>query len=226
MPGPESAAPTPPPATVISPLTETLPAPPLGAGRAPRRAVRRARLAGDEGIWFFIAGDLCLFSVIFALFMTGRIHTPALFEHSRLSLHLGLGVFNTLVLITSSYFMARAVVANRHGARADVVRNLGLALGIGSIFAIVKAFEYGALFSSGISPVTNNFFMYYFVLTGLHLMHYLGGIAAITVTIVRARKVTPLDDDTRWIESVAVYWHMVDLIWIFLFPMMYLLRVG
>ena len=103
---------------------------------------------------------------------------------------------------------------------------LRYALGIGSIFLVVKAFEYGSLFTSGISPVTNDFFMYYFVLTGLHLLHYLGGMVALVVTLVRARKHGLNAGYTRWIESVGVYWHMVDLIWIFLFPMLYLLRAA
>jgi nitric oxide reductase NorE protein len=203
-----------------------LPASSNGAGKAHILGKRNARLAGDEGIWFFIAGDLCLFTVIFSLYMTGRIHAPAVFGRSRELLHLDLGVLNTLVLITSSYFMARAVVATRHQSRAQVVRNLSLALGIGSIFAVVKVFEYGSLFSSGISPVTNDFFMYYFVLTGLHLLHYFGGMVALLVTLVRTRKHGLNAGYTRWIESVGVYWHMVDIIWIFLFPMLYMLRVA
>jgi nitric oxide reductase NorE protein len=185
---------------------------------------RPARLVGDEGIWFFIAGDLCLFTVCFLLFMTGRVDAPAEFERSRETLHLGLGLVNTLVLLTSSYFMARAVAAARRRLRAHVRRNLSLALGIGSIFAVVKVFEYGSKFKVGVSPVSSDFFMYYFVLTGLHLLHYLGGMVALVVTLARARR-NELDAGyTRWIESVGVYWHMVDLIWIFLFPMLYLLR--
>jgi nitric oxide reductase NorE protein len=185
---------------------------------------RQARLVGDEGIWFFIAGDLCLFTVCFLLFMTGRVGAPAEFERSRETLHLGLGLVNTLVLLTSSYFMARAVVATRRRLRAHVRRNLRLALGIGAIFAVVKVFEYGSKFKVGISPVTSDFFMYYFVLTGLHLLHYLGGMMALVVTLARARRNELNAGYTRWIESVGVYWHMVDLIWIFLFPMLYLLR--
>jgi nitric oxide reductase NorE protein len=219
MPTPEATAPRAQPA-----FATALPASSNGAGKAQMLGRRSARLAGDEGIWFFIAGDLCLFSVIFLLFMTGRMHAPAIFGRSREALHLDLGVLNTLVLITSSYFMARAVVASRHQIRAQVVRSLSLALGIGSIFLVVKVFEYGSLFTSGISPVTNDFFMYYFVLTGLHLLHYLGGMVALVVTLVRARKHGLNAGYTRWIESVGVYWHMVDLIWIFLFPMLYLLR--
>jgi nitric oxide reductase NorE protein len=156
--------------------------------------------------------------------MTGRVGAPAEFERSRETLHLGLGLVNTLVLLTSSYFMARAVVATRRRLRAHVRRNLRLALGIGSIFAVVKVFEYGSKFKVGISPVTNDFFMYYFALTGLHLLHYLGGMVALAVTLARARRNELNAGYTRWIESVGVYWHMVDLIWIFLFPMLYLLR--
>jgi nitric oxide reductase NorE protein len=216
---PEAAAPAGHPAVLAA-----LPASPNGAGKARVPSGRRARLVGDEGIWFFIAGDLCLFTVCFLLFMTGRMDKPALFERSRETLHVGLGLVNTLVLVTSSYFMARAVAAGRRQLRSHVVRNLSLALGIGSIFAVVKVFEYGSKFKAGVSPVTNDFFMYYFALTGLHFLHYFGGMVALLVTLVRARKVELNAGYTRWIESVGVYWHMVDLIWIFLFPMLYLLR--
>jgi len=219
MPKPESAPPPGPPAPAAA-----LPAPPTGAGKAHTLGGRDTRLVGDEGIWFFIAGDLCLFTVCFLLFMTGRMDAPAEFENSRQTLHPDLGLVNTLVLLTSSYFMARAVVASRHQFRAQAGRNLSLALGIGAIFAVVKVFEYGSKFKVGISPVTNDFFMYYFALTGLHLLHYFGGMVALLVTLARARKDELDAGYTRWIESVGVYWHMVDLIWIFLFPMLYLLR--
>src|SRR5258708_11600000 len=125
MPAPEAAAPRGQPA-----LATVLPASSNGAGNAHMVGERKARLAGDEGIWFFIAGDLCLFTVIFLLFMTGRMHAPAVFGRSREALHLGLGVINTLVLVTSSYFMARAVAASRHKGRAQVVPNLKVAVGI------------------------------------------------------------------------------------------------
>jgi nitric oxide reductase NorE protein len=203
-----------------------LPAPSNGAGNARIPGGRDVRLAGDEGIWFFIAGDLCLFTVIFLLFMTARMHAPAVFGRSRETLHLGLGVVNTVALLTSSFFTARAVVATRRQVRTQVVRNLSLALGIGSIFAVVKVFEYGSLFKAGIAPVTNEFFMYYFVLTGLHLFHYLGGMVALLLMLARSRKDELNAGHTRWIESVGVYWHMVDVIWIFLFPMLYLLKAA
>jgi nitric oxide reductase NorE protein len=205
-------------------VATTLPAPPSGAGNPYAPAASRARLVGDEGIWFFIAGDLCLFTLLFLLFVTGRMDAPAEFERSRQTLHLDLGLINTLVLITSSYFMARAVVASRRRRRPALRRNLGIALGVGSVFALVKVFEYGSKFASGVSPVSDDFFMYYFALTGLHFLHYLGGMVAILVTLMRSRTAELGAAHTRWTESVGVYWHMVDLIWIFLFPILYLLR--
>jgi nitric oxide reductase NorE protein len=211
-----------------TPEAPAAPAPHSSALKAPAPCrdadARHARLVGDEGIWFFIAGDLCLFGLCFVLFITARLHAPAEFEMSREELHADLGLVNTLVLLSSSCFMARAVVASRHQLREAVIRNLCWALGIGSVFALVKAVEYGSEFSAGISPVTNDFFMYYFALTGLHLLHYLGGMVALGVTTVRARTRELDAAEVRWIESVGVYWHMVDLIWIFIFPTLYLLR--
>jgi nitric oxide reductase NorE protein len=146
------------------------------------------------------------------------------FELASKQLHPGLGLVSTLVLITSSYFMARAVVAARACLRGQVVRNLGLAVGIGSLFALVKVVDWGGKFATGIGPTTNDFFMYYFALTGLHLVHYVVGLAVLTISLLRAFRGGLRSGYTRWIESVGVYWHMVDLLWILLFPMFYLLR--
>jgi nitric oxide reductase NorE protein len=200
------------------------PASPASSAGGPAARANRSNLPGDEGFWFFIAGDLCLFAVLFLVFMTARMDAVGQFELAHKTLHPGLGLVSTLVLITSSYFMARAVVAARACLRGQVVRNLSLAVGIGSLFAVVKAVDYGGKFAAGIGPTTNDFFMYYFALTGLHLLHYLAGLAVLTISLLRARRARLQSGYTRWIESVGVYWHMVDLLWIFLFAMFYLLR--
>jgi len=191
---------------------------------SPAARAERPKLPGDEGFWFFIAGDLCLFAVLFLVFITARMDAVGQFELARKKLHPGLGLVSTLVLVTSSYFMVRAVVAARAGLRGPVVRDLSLALGIGWFFAVVKAVDYGGKFAAGIGPTTNDFFMYYFALTGLHLVHYAAGLAVLTISLLRAFRGGLRSGYTRWIESVGVYWHMVDLLWIFLFPMFYLLR--
>ena len=164
--------------------------------------------------------------MFFLLFTVGRVAQPALYEASRRALDPNLGLLNTLILLTSSWFMVRAVQAARRGERAAINRNLILAIMIGAGFAATKAFEYGEKFSHGISMLTNEFFTYYFVFTGIHFLHFMIGIGALTVCLIKARS-GPLDGKfVTWIEATGCYWHMVDLLWIVLFPMLYLLRAA
>lgn len=184
---------------------------------------KQSNLPGDAGFWVFIAADMCLFAMLFVVFLTARSKDVGQFELARQTMEPALGLISTLVLITSSYLTARAVAAARACDSGLVIRNLGLAIGVGSLFVVVKAVDYDSKFAAGIGPATNDFFTYYFALTGLHLLHYLVGMTVLTITLRRARTGPVGAEFTRWIESVGVYWHMVDVIWIFLFPMFYLL---
>jgi nitric oxide reductase NorE protein len=187
---------------------------------------RPARLPGDSGVWAFIIADMGAFAVFFLIFTLGRMAAPALYESSRQHLNVNLGALNTLILLTSSLFMARAVEAARAGVRGAVIRNLLLTILIGSGFAVTKIIEYAAKTGAGIGLTTNEFFTYYFVFTGIHFLHFLIGIGVLVIMLVKAQR-DALDAKFRtWIESVGCYWHMVDLLWIMLFPMIYLLRAG
>jgi nitric oxide reductase NorE protein len=189
-------------------------------------AGRPARLPGDSGVWTFIIADMGAFALFFLIFTVGRVSAPALFEQSRQHLDLNLGLFNTLILLTSSLFMVRAVEAARAGVRAAVIRNLALTMLIGSGFAVTKIIEYAAKAHAGIGLTTNEFFTYYFVFTGIHFLHFLIGIGALTMMLVKARRDALDAKFQTWIESVGCYWHMVDLLWIMLFPMIYLQRAA
>jgi nitric oxide reductase NorE protein len=189
-------------------------------------AGRPARLPGDSGVWTFIIADMGAFALFFLIFTVGRVGAPALFEQSRQHLDINLGLLNTLILLTSSLFMVRAVEAARTGVRAAVIRNLALTMLIGCGFAVTKIIEYAAKASAGIGLTTNEFFTYYFVFTGIHFLHFLIGIGALAMMLVKARR-DGLDAKFQtWIESVGCYWHMVDLLWIMLFPMIYLQRAA
>jgi nitric oxide reductase NorE protein len=189
-------------------------------------AGRPARLPGDSGVWTFIIADMGAFALFFLIFTVGRVSAPALFEQSRQHLDINLGLFNTLILLTSSLFMVRAVEAARAGVRAAVIRNLALTMLIGSGFAVTKIIEYAAKAHAGIGLTTNEFFTYYFVFTGIHFLHFLIGIGALAMMLVKARRDALDAKFQTWIESVGCYWHMVDLLWIMLFPMIYLQRAA
>jgi nitric oxide reductase NorE protein len=190
-----------------------------GAGQA-------HRLPGDSGVWTFIIADMGAFAMFFLVFTVGRMASPDLFEASRQHLDTTLGLLNTLILLTSSLFMVKAVEAARAGERGAVQRNLVLTILIGMGFAVTKIMEYKAKGAAGIGLTTNEFYTYYFAFTGIHFLHFIIGIGALLMMVAKARRDALDAKFTLWIESVGCYWHMVDLLWIMLFPMLYLLRAG
>lgn len=158
--------------------------------------------------------------------MTERLKSPALFDQSARLLDLRLGLANTLVLISSSWLVALAISAAEEGRVRKAKLLLIGGLVVGSCFAVLKITEYAHKFAIGITPMTNDFFTFYFILTGVHFLHYLIGIAVLIAMIVALHR----HDDTSpghipWLEAGGIYWHMVDLLWLFLFPMFYLLPV-
>lgn len=175
-------------------------------------------------IWTFIAIDCTSFGLFFAVFMWERMPHAALFDASADQLDVRFGLANTLILITSSYLIALAVAAVRRGDLDDVRRKLGLGIAVGAAFAVLKVAEYSLKIAGGITPQTNAFFGYYFGLTGVHFVHYAAGMIVLAVMLGRARRATTVDPGLAGLMiSGGIFWHMVDLLWVFLFPMLYLL---
>lgn len=181
---------------------------------------------GDSGVWVFIFADMCGFALFFLIFMAGRMEQPALYEAGRELLDLRLGLANTLILLTSGAFMARAVRQARANDWAGARISLWLTLGVGMLFAVSKVAEWSAKVSHGIGLTSNEFWTYYFVFTGVHFLHFVIGVAVLLVLMGRCDKPLPQADKLRWIEAGGAYWHMVDLLWIILFAMLYLLRAA
>jgi len=179
---------------------------------------------GDSGVWVFIIADMCAFALFFLTYGLGRHDNRALYEASRASLDLRLGLANTVILLTSGAFMATAVRYAQRSDWAATRTSLFAALGTGSLFAISKAFEWHAKFAHGIGLTTNEFFTYYFVFTGIHFLHFIIGIGVIAVLLARCGQPLPQADKLRWLEAGGAYWHMVDLLWIMLFAMFYVTR--
>jgi nitric oxide reductase NorE protein len=177
-----------------------------------------------EGVWVFIAADLVIFCILFGSFMHDRMAQPELYEASRHSLNFNFGGIDTLILLTSSWFVALAVAAARSDKFAAVSRYLLGGLITGIAFMVSKSIEYGEKFVAGITPATDGFFMWYFTLTGIHLVHVIVGSCLIATLWVKSRKQFHNSQNHTFIESVASFWHLVDLLWIFLFPLLYLLR--
>jgi len=197
----------------VTPVTQT----------ATPEAHRRDHIPGEGGIWVLISGDLVLFSLLFAVFLSMRAEQPVLFEEGRAQLDQGWGLVNTLLMLTSSWFVATAIRAARMQMTGAVVGCFGAALACGLGFVVVKFFEYGAKLSVGITLTTNDFFMLYFIYTGIHLLHVTIGIGVLTFLILYARGGDFTGARMRNVESGASFWHLVDLLWIVLFALLYLL---
>lgn len=190
----------------------------------PATAKTAQRIPGVEGVWVFVGADMVFFAMLFVSFMVDRLKSPELYELSRLTLDPDFGGINTLILLASSWFVVVAVQAVREDRLAEVPRWLAAAFLCGFAFGISKAFEYGAKLQAGITPATNDFYMYYFVLTGFHLLHVTAGTVMLMLFWHRARKREFTKDRMVVLECGGIYWHMVDLLWIVLFPLLYLMR--
>ena len=185
---------------------------------------RTPRLPGAEGIWALIGADSVVFAVLFLTFMQERQHDPTLFEAGRQTLNLNLGGIDTLILLTSSWCAAMAIQALKRDRRAEVSRYLLAGALTGVLFMVSKSVEYFQKISQGITPATNGFYMWYFVLTGIHLVHVVLGTGLLAYVWSRSRRGAFNSANPVVPESVTSFWHLVDLLWIMLFPLLYLMK--
>lgn len=184
-------------------------------------------LAVEAGVWVIVLGEFTVFTVFFATFLYYRALSPEIFEASRISLRQDIGALNTLLLLASSWFVASAVRALRMvEQRNQAVPFLAGALACGAAFVVVKVFEYGDKVREGVNVLTNDFFMFYFMLTGIHLLHLLLGMALLGATVLhlKSRFAVPGAINYALIGFGSCFWHMVDILWIVLFPLLYLLQ--
>jgi nitric oxide reductase NorE protein len=193
----------------------------LGAAPAgpPRRGLD---LPGDVNMWVFVLGDLVIFGVYFIVFMVYRIHERSLFLESQRHLSLASGVVNTLVLLASSRFVALAVQAARAGNPRRAMRLTTCGGLCGLVFMLIKVFEWSSAASSGFTLQRNDFFMFYYTLTGVHLFHVLLGLVILAVVLRELRD--PGLRRMSVVEAGAIYWHMVDLLWVVIFALLYVMR--
>ena len=182
------------------------------------------RLPGVDGVWVAIGADSVIFAILFGSFMQARLHNPAVFEASRHTLNMNLGGVDTLILLTSSWSVALAIQALKRGLVDRVPRYLLGGVLTGLMFMMSKSVEYFEKFAQGIRPATNDFYMWYFTLTGIHLLHVVFGTSLLTYLWVRARRRAYSSSRRVVPECVASYWHLVDLLWIVIFPLLYLQR--
>jgi len=182
---------------------------------------RADRLPGIDGFWVFIGADLALFTALFIGFVHARMADVGAFESARLSLDPDRGGLNTLLLLTSSWCVVQGVHAARNANRSAVRwMSAGLLGGLG--FVVVKATEYTASITHGHPEYQQGFFSWYYAITGLHLAHVIVGCVLLTVFTLRWRKLGPSGGDG--VDTTACFWHLVDSLWILIFPLIYLVR--
>ena len=179
---------------------------------------------GDLAIWIFILAELAVFAIFFAAYAFARMNNVELFDQFQQHLNRDAALINTLALITSSYFVVRAVAAIREDDSRLCVRWLLAALGMGALFLVVKSAEYGHHFSAGINLSTNTFYMFYLSLTFFHSMHVIMGMVILAAVALKARRGGYSARDHTGVETGASYWHMVDLVWLILFPLVYVMH--
>lgn len=173
----------------------------------------------------FVMGDLLMFTIFFSLYLQAKNKSPLLFDESQAALNPTFGVINTIVLLTSSLFVVLAVQSAHRGLRERMLRFVIMTMACGALFSMLKSIEYRDKFSHGISIVTNEFFMYYFVITGLHMVHLVVGMLILFFFFITNKSSAVIHKDSiRSIESVATFWHLVDLLWIVIFPLLYLAK--
>lgn len=186
-------------------------------------------------MWVFLITELMLFGGLFATYAIYRFIYPEAFIEASHHLEWGLGTINTIVLIVSSLMMALAVHAAQTGERDNAVRFMALTILLGLAFLVIKAFEYnnhfhehlvpGPLFvyEGPLSRQVELFYFLYFVMTGTHAVHMIIGITLIGVMLYRTWRGAFSAAYHTPVELTGLYWHFVDVVWVFIFPLLYLL---
>jgi cytochrome c oxidase subunit 3 len=195
------------------------------------------RSAADFGMWVFLATEIMFFGGLFLVYTIARYRYPLTFALASHSLDVTLGVANTAILIISSFTMALAVHSARAGSRRSAAGFLALTALLGCVFLAIKGTEYADKFRLHLVPGVNFsfpgaeartaelFFSLYFAMTGMHALHMIIGVAGVALLALRASHGTYSAQYYSPVENFGLYWHFVDIIWIFLFPLLYLIDI-
>lgn len=194
------------------------------------------------GMWLFLAQEIMFFGGMFCAYAVYRYKYPDIWGHAATLLNTKIGAFNTCVLLASSLTMAMSVYYTQVGKKWPLVWNFIITIALGCVFLIVKAFEYAEKYDHGLIPnlswhphlentadlVSNPanlklFFVLYFTMTGMHAFHMIIGVAigAVMLVLILKNKFGP--NRFMPVEMFGFYWHFVDIVWVFLFPMIYLI---
>jgi nitric oxide reductase NorE protein len=180
---------------------------------------------GQPDMWAFVLFETLVFTAYFGFYLFYRARSTELFLHSQAQLDLRIGVLNTLVLLLSSWSVARCVQSSRAGAYRAALRDVLITAAFAAAFLFFKVFEWARLVRIGNGLDSNDFFTYYFFLTGIHFVHLLIGFVVLGVVVYQlrssARREQKLQEN---IETCATYWHTVDFLWVLIFALLYVVR--
>ena len=201
-------------------------------------ALEQQHEASNIGMWAFLATEVLFFGTLFTAYAVYRMLYPEAFHEGSRLLVWPAGAVNTAVLLTSSFTMALAVRATRTGSRGTTIGFLLATVLFGAVFLGIKGWEYGDEFHKGHVPAglfglrnasaqptryTDLFLSFYFIMTGLHALHMVVGLGLLLWMAWKAWRADALVEAGGPVEMTGLYWHFVDVVWIFLFPMLYLL---
>lgn len=192
--------------------------------RGPASRQQPRHIPGEDGLWLLIFGEMTLFSVFFITYLVYRSRDVELFNDSAVHLRQVFGVINTLFLLTSSLLVVVGMRAIRRKSSTIAPWCFVGAMACGVGFTIMKFLEYGDKLGHSITVYTNDFWMYYYVLTGLHFFHLLMGMGVLAYITAKSRKPVLSVKEFAYVEGGACFWHLVDLLWIVLFPLLYFVR--
>jgi heme/copper-type cytochrome/quinol oxidase subunit 3 len=171
---------------------------------------------GKIGMWWFLASEIMVFGGLIATYVAFRLGSAG-WSADTAHLNVTIGIVNTLILLTSSMTVVQAFAAAEGGAHRAMRLYLGLTILGGVLFLGFKAVEYTTEIGAGFTPASGIFWSFYYTMTGLHALHVLAGIVINAILFASTRLRNP-----RRLELAGLYWHFVDIVWIFLFPLLYL----
>jgi nitric oxide reductase NorE protein len=186
-------------------------------------AAKPARFVpGQPDMWAFVLFEALVFTGYFGVYMVRRMQSPELFLSSQAQLDLRIGALNTLVLLVSSWSIARCVQASREGTYRAALVNAFVTMLFGFAFLVSKVLEWSQEIQKGYTFTTDEFFSFYYFLTGIHFLHLLIGFVVLGIIVHQLW--SPMRRSQLLVETGATYWHTVDFLWVLIFSLLYVMR--
>ncbi|MBF4999623.1 cytochrome c oxidase subunit 3 [Nocardia sp. BSTN01] len=193
-----------------------------GDSTAGENGTHAGLVPGQPDMWAFVAFETLVFTAYFSVYLFCRAQNPQLYLRSQAELGLTTGVLNTVVLLTSSWSVARCVHAARAGRYSTAMAGAAATIGLGLVFLALKVFEWVRQIQAGNTVASTDFFSHYYFLTSIHCVHLLIGFVAMGVVMYQLY--SPARRSQKIVETAATYWHTVDVLWVLIFALLYIVR--